>query len=292
METMNNRQIALAAGLFLAIVLSGIFFFNNKTLRKNIRGEKIKSETLLSEKLLLDKSIAKFQDDLNSLKGKNAQLDLTIAGINTQLTSKEGELKKLQSENASLRVISAKVKELEALREKLNNELTTRTTELAALKSENQKITKENQGISRELASMQKENELLAANNTILKAMAGNNYRVEAVRGKNEKLTVNARRAQKLIFTFDLPNDIGKNISFKLKTPDNNEFTSEKSKSASIKVTENSNNFYASLNGPRSSGTKNIEMIYIPAERLGRGVYEFAVYNDNVYIGSTRLRLK
>jgi hypothetical protein len=130
------------------------------------------------------------------------------------------------------------------------------------------------------------------ANNTILKAMAGNNYRVEAVRGKKDKLTAIARRTQKLVFTFDLPKDVGSRISFKLIAPDGKIFVSDENKSATVNATENSENFYASLKSFESVGTKRIEMTYVPATKLIKGIYKFEVYNDGNYIGTNQFKLR
>ena len=285
MEKMNYKQIALIAVLGLTIILSGIFFVNNRSLKKDLQGEKIKSEALFSEKLMLDKSLVKFKDDLNSMKGKNNQLDKQIEDIKQQLAKKEAEVKKLIADNASYQTLKIKYKELEILKNKLNEEL-------SAQKLAYENLRLQNQSLNDQLAETLFEKEKLFDNNTILKAMAGNNYRIEAVRGKSDKLTIKARRTQKLIVTFDLPNDVGNNINFKLITPEGNEFASKDNKSASIKITENSDNFYASLKEMGKIGTKRVEMFYIPTEKLGKGLYKFDVYDNNTYIGSTQLRLK
>lgn len=285
METIKTKQIALIAGLALAIVLSGIFFVSNKSLKKDLTNEKIKSEALLSEKLALDKSIASFKNELKSMKGKNAQLDKKITEINQQLDKKQSEVKKLMADNASLNVLKTKVKELEALKNKLNEEL-------YALQMTYENLKFDNISMNDQLTALKSEKEQLVITNTILAAIAGNNYRIEAVRGKSDKLTVNARRAQKLIVTFDLPNDVSNNISFKLVTPDGNTFTSENNESAIINITENSDNFYASIEEMEQKGTKRVELIYKPKEKLNKGVYEFEIYKETTYIGSTQLRLR
>jgi predicted nucleic acid-binding Zn-ribbon protein len=285
MKSTNIKLVAIIAALLLAIVFAGVYFAKNKSLKKNLQNEQVVSEALLSEKLMLDKSLAKFKSDMAAMQGMNARLDKTIEDAKQKLAQKEAEVKKLMSENASLRSLKTKIKEIEALKDKL-------TEELSSNKIAYDKLKLENKTISEQLATVQKEKEQLMTNNTILKAMAGNNYRVEAVRGKKDKLTAIARRTKKLVFTFDLPKDVGNGISFKLIAPDGKVFASNENKSAEVKVTENPENFYANVKAFESVGTKRIEMIYIPNEKLIKGVYKFEVYDNANYIGTNQFKLR
>lgn len=285
MNTMSKKQLILTAALILAVIFSGVFYVSNNSLKKNLNKEKIKSEELFSQKLNLDKAFDKIKKDLSKMKVVNVELDRKINDLTQSISKKEAEVKKLIAQNASQKILEKKVKELEDLKNKLNDEL-------YALKASNDNLKFENMTINEQLALVSQEKEKLIINNTILKAIAGNNYRIEAVRGKNDKLTINARRTQKLVVTFDLPNDIGNNISFKLLTPDGKEFESKNNELATINISENSDNFYASIEEMGSIGTKRIEMSYKPKGKLGKGIYEFEIYNETTYIGSTQLRLR
>lgn len=289
MKTTNYKQIALIAALVIAIITTGFYLVNNSKLKKDLKTEKLSSEALLSEKLILDKSLDKLKADLNELKGKNLQLDKKIGVITKELESKEGEYKRAIADNASFRAIKAKAKGLENLNAKLSEEL-------KALKEESKrdkdKLAQNNEDLSKQLATVRKDFEQLSATNSILRAMAGNNHRVEAVRGKSEKQTLRARRAQKLIFSFDLPSDVGNAISFKLKCPDNIVYESKDNKNASVEVIKNPRNFFENNQKLGITETKTVELEFTPEEKLKKGEYEFMVYNDDGYIGSSRFRLK
>jgi myosin heavy subunit len=292
METMDKKQLALIGAAVLFLLLSGIFFFGNRSLRSDLKQERITSEALLSEKLMMEKSLARANQDLRALQGSNEKLEKQIAGINREIEEKEDRLKRLTADNSALRRTASRVKEMEASIEKLNGELASLNTRLADLRAESERHRLSSHELQAKIDAMNREREQMNTANTILRAMAGNNYRVEAVRGRNEKLTVNARRTQKLIYSFDLPGDVPANLSFTIKTPDNKKFNSSGSHLASIIVTENSNNFFASTAVLGKTGTRNVEMIYTPEERLQKGLYEFEVFNNNNYIGTTRLRLR
>lgn len=292
METTDKKQLALIAGVLLFLLVSGVFFMNNRSLKSDLKQERLTSEALLSEKLMMEKSLAKSRQDLLSAQAANDRLDKKIADITLEIEEKEARLARLASDNSSLRRTAARVKDMETTIEKLNADLASLNSRLADLRAESDRHRLSGQELKTQLDALNREKEQMTTANAILRAMAGNNYRVEAVRGKNEKLTVNARRTQKLVYTFDLPGDIASDLSFTIKTPDNKKFTSSGSHTASIVVNENSNNFFASTTMLGATGTKNIEMIYKPEERLQKGVYEFEVFNGGKYIGTTRLRLR
>jgi hypothetical protein len=269
------------------ILLSGAFLIKNISLNKQLGNERIKSEKLLSERLKLDKSIEKFKNDLAALMGQNVILDKLVAKTSKKLQNKETEIKRLMAENATVGELRAKNSELEAMREKLINDISDLNLSMTQLKTENSQLNDL-------LTSLRSENEILIVDNTILKAMVADNYRAEALKGKNDKLTINARKTDKLMVSFDLPSDAGDNLHFKVITPKGDEFSSKTDLSARIFVVENNERLLASAsdNIIGSIGTKRVEMIYTPNTRLSKGVYRFNLFNDNSYLGSTQLRLK
>ncbi len=270
-----------------ALILSGIIFYSNRSLKDQLQKEKIRSETLLSEKLNLDKSIEKFKMDLTSLKGKNAQLDKVVKETSDQLAKKESEIRKLMAENASLADLKKKNAELEALRKNLEEQI-------ASLNMNMEQMIAENKKYNDLLASMKTENESLTTHNALLEAMLADNYRIEALKGKHDKLTVAARRTNKLMVSFDIPSEIGQGLYFKIVTPDGKELSSKDDKTAIINFYDENKNLMASLTGTASGSqnAKRAELIYKPEQKLTKGIYRFNVYNGKEYMGSIQLRLK
>ncbi|KPK86151.1 MAG: hypothetical protein AMS27_05665 [Bacteroides sp. SM23_62_1] len=284
---MNRTQTALIAATAAFLILSGILFYSTRSLKNQLENEKIRSETLLSEKLNLEKSIDKFKKDLTALQGKNAQLDKVVKETSDQLAKKESEIRKLIAENASLNDLKKKNAELEALRKKLEEQV-------ASLNMDMDKLIAENKKFSDQLASMKKENESLTTHNALLEAMLADNYRVEALKGKHDKLTVAAKRTNKLMVSFDVPANLGKDLYFKLVTPDGKELSSKDDNSVTMKFYDENKNLMASLTGT-AAGTQNAkraELIYKPDHKLVKGIYKFNVYNNKEYMGSIQMRLK
>jgi chromosome segregation ATPase len=288
MENTNKKtSIVLIGALTALIILSVSFFIINASLKNQLGDQKIKSEKLLSEKLKLDQSIKELKADMSAMAGKNARLDKLLGEANKKLQKKEAEIKRLIADNATVGELRAQVRELELLREQLTRDIANLNINIAQLSDDNARLNEL-------LARAKNENELLAFDNTILKAMVADNYRIEALKGKHEKLTINARKTDKLLVSFDLPSDVGRNLYFKVNTPQGEEFSSKTDLSAIINIVENNDRLLASANSDAGSsiGTKRVEMIYKPNKKLTKGVYRFNVYNDNSYLGSTQLRLK
>jgi hypothetical protein len=280
---MNKKNgtmgVILIGALGIVITLVTIFVFSNASLKKHLQNEQIKSESLLSEKLLLDKTIVALKADLNNLKGRNTHLDKVIADITGKLTRKESEVQQLIAQKSSTAELKKKITELENLKSQLNEEL-------AVLYLKTNRLNDEKD-------ILQKENEQLNATNALLKSLVADNYRIEAVKGKKEKLTSIARRTDKLMVSFDLPDNCGDAVTFKIITPEGLELSSTDHNSMSMVIHDNSLNYLTSTDeNTLTFNTKRVEMVYKPETKLIKGIYRFNVYNEGNYLGSTQLRLK
>lgn len=271
----------------IALLLSGFVFVKNRSTKNQLQKEKIKSESMLSENLNLQKSVEKLKKDLSSSQDKNAQLDKTIAETYSQLELKESEIKKLRAGNASVADLKKKNAELEALHKKLQDDIT-------GLNMNIEQLTTDNKKYSEQIDSYKNKNEELTANNALLEALLADNFRIEAQKRKHEKLTVSARRTNKLMTSFDIPTDAGQNIYFKIVTPDGKELSSINDKSAIININSQDKNLIASLSGSSygNQDMKRAELLYKPEQKLTKGIYRINVYNGQEYMGSIQIRLK
>ena len=288
MKTINRTQTTLIIIASLFFILSGILLIHDRNIKNSLNYEKIRSENLLSEKLDLQKSIDAFKKDMAALKGKNKELDKIVAETNVKLSKKESEIKKLKSENASLAELRAKYAELEALRAELDNQIATMNMDMNRMTADNEKLVEQ-------LASMKNSNESLAMQNAILEALLADNYQAEALKGKQEKLTINSRRANTLRGSFDIPSEAGEQLYFKVLTPEGTEISSLDDKTATIRHLEQDRNMLASLAGGAGSEaimSQRIEFAYKPDYKLTRGTYKFNVYDGKEYLGSVQLRLR
>jgi myosin heavy subunit len=289
METIiKNRKIILTTAFLFVFAAVGTLFFSNVKLKEVISAEKMKAETLLSQKLQLDKSLELSKKDLADLQVQKLSLEQAVAETNRNLAARIAEAGRLTSQIASLKKFKDKAEELEKQKAQLDREIHELNKSLMLAQSENSKLNEK-------IASSARANSNLSDDNAILKSMISDNYRTEAFRGRNERLTVNARRTNKLQVSFDLPGQMtGKDIYFRVITPEGMEFSSNKDLAATIEIIENNDDLLVSADPAAGAiaGNKRVEMSFKPQKKLTDGVYRFNLYNGDRFLGSTQLRLK
>ncbi|WPP49391.1 hypothetical protein [Catalinimonas niigatensis] len=291
----KDRNIKIAA-VIVTLLLFGAFAgvamlsSTNRGLEKNLNAERLKSETLLSEKLQLDKQIKSFKSDISLLEGKNKELDRWLIDTKSKLTQQESSLSKLSKENAGLKGVRKENEKLQQLKDELNNKLLSLTRDNADLKAEIDQL-------NLNVAQLKKENEkLLASGATGTKAVnlpLASNFRIE-VRKKNEdKLTVKAKRARSLQLNFDVPKSSAMALSSQYRI----QMLSLQGKAIAGKMkdlkTTPLDGATAGLFGlSAGSEYEQVSMVYEPASKVEDGIYTLIVYNGQVLVGSAQVRLK
>lgn len=288
MKTKVPVQKVVVAGILCISLFLIVFLFQGKSKFKNqLTDEKRKSEVLLSEKLTLNKTVKNYKTDIEKLQSKTTGLNKLITDANLDIQNKNAEISRLKIANGPIKDLKAQNVELEKQKQQLSGELAKNINALAEAKKEYEKL-------NNQLSLALKTNENLESDNSVLKQLFSYNYRTEALKGKKEKLTVNAKKTDKLLVYFDLPGNINNKIHFNMVTSNGKEISSKKDLAANIKISENGDGLTASSNQDSGGtlGTKRVEMSYKPNQKMAKGVYQFNLYNDDRFLGSTQLRLR
>lgn len=119
----TTRQGALLIIAMLLLILSGSFFGMYSSPKSKLKQERIRSEALLSERLMLEKKMDAFQKEQGKLQGKHTNLVKMMKESSDQLAAKEIELKKLQTVKGLASELKKKNAELEGLNVKLDSEI-------------------------------------------------------------------------------------------------------------------------------------------------------------------------
>lgn len=287
MNTSERRNKIIAATstalFFVALIAMMIIHDSNRSLEEMLNGAKLKNEATLSEKLSLDKEIKNYKAQLASLQGKNAELDKYLATANADLAKKEKELKAAGRSQSNAKELA----NLRKMRTDLENQVSALIAQVANLEGANSDLTQQ-------IASLTSKNQELKSNNDLMKAFAANNYRMEASRGKSEKLTVVARKTKRLKMGFDLPQNVVENVQFKIQTPDGTVIDKqEDGLTATLMDIEDGSDLIASLEPMGSfEVTRRIEMKYEPKKKLSKGVYTIDIYNGETYMVSCQVKLR
>ena len=283
----ENRNLGITTALISILLLftGGFVVLKNHSLKNQLRESKIKTETLVSESLSLTKSSEKLKADVNNLQGRIKILEETLSATNMKIAGKEAEINKLKRQNANAAVLNQKIKELDQLK-------SDQEEQIADLNQKIVQLNQKNSELSAMMDELQLKNTTLTQNYQVLYAMEGNNYRVEALRGEKEKLMIRARRTTKIVVNLDVPSESVQNIKFKVKTPADEEFSSAMDKNVSVNT---------SKVGPQAETIKindqvinmsKIELTFKPEKKLEKGIYSFDIYNNELYAGTTQIRLR
>lgn len=280
----SSKAVALVT---TALFVASLFWLMNtkrvnSSLEAGLNDEKLKSEQLLSEKLLLEKDIDKMKGQLVSLKETNLDLNDAISKATARLQAQEADYKRMKRENASLAQIKEQRKALTALQSQLENELLAARNANADLEAKNKELTNS-------VAMLQEKNRILG--NDLNRALfsAVDHSMVQAVK-KYQRLTVKAKRTKKLMANFEVPSEL-KTLSFRI-TDDRGKVMTEKEGTIASTITPSEQNVTASTDDNQSiNALQKVEMTFVPKARLKSGVYTVEILNDNLYVGSLKVRL-
>ncbi|AEV33042.1 hypothetical protein Oweho_2066 [Owenweeksia hongkongensis DSM 17368] len=287
MKTTDRRNKIIAATstalFFVALIAMMIIHDSNRSLEEMLNGAKLKNETVLSEKLALDKEINDYKKQLAALQGKNKELDKFLATANADLAKKESQLKVAGKNTSNTKELA----NLRKMRSDLENQVSALVAQIASLEGANSDLTQQ-------IASLTNKNQDLKSSNDLMKAFAANNYRMETSRGKSEKLTVVARKTKKLKMGFDLPQNVVENVQFKITMPDGSVIDKEEDGlTATLLDIEDGSDLMVSLEPMGDfEVTRRIEMKYEPKKKLSKGVYTIDIYNGDTYMVSCQVKLR
>jgi DNA repair exonuclease SbcCD ATPase subunit len=287
MEMLKNSKV-IAVVTTTLLVASLFWLMNtrsvNSSLQAGLQEEKLKSESLLSEKLLLEKDIQKMKDQLSSIRTENREYDNLVKSTAARLSAQEADYNRMKKENMSLAKLRKQRSELVALQSQLENELQLLRSSYADLESKNKEL-------NTTVASLQERNKMLTSDLNKVMFAAVDQSQIQAVKGKSEKLTVRAKRTKKLIANFEVPANL-KNLSFRITDSKGNILSKEDGTIASTVVPSESSLTASSDSEIVGNKLQKVEMVYLPKEKLKTGVYTVEILNENLYVGSLKVKLK
>ncbi len=291
MNTKMSKEKVIAATTTVLLVLSligtGLYYRSNGKLKGNLDNEKLKSESLLSEKLALAKEIEKLKNDISIWQGKSQDSDRLLAEALDKISGMEKTMNWLRKENATVSSLKKDLNELKQIRKELE-------TQLAELDRLNKEKDQQIAELNSELIALKTERDGLRSDVATLKANITDDFRVESLKGKkNQKLTLNAKRTKKLMVSFEIPQSMSDDVRFTIVTPKGREIKSD-DKSLTYHFIEADRPMIASLS-PYSGDfeiSRRLEMSYAPDKKLEPGIYKIKIYNKDTFAGSCQVRLK
>jgi hypothetical protein len=186
--------------------------------------------------------------------------------------------------------LGQQVATLKKLRENLQ-------AELQGIKAHNGQLEDKNMSLSRDLDQLTAErNALLAQNKTLADqvknlSFTGSNFKIEVLRGKNDKLTVKARRTEKISIGFEVAAGVSaldrQLIHVDLLSPDGSLLEGK----PEVAVEGGSPLSASTDEGVTTSGPQKVSITYAPKEKMKKGTYTAIVFHGNTLLGKAQFRL-
>ncbi|MBK7107611.1 MAG: hypothetical protein KA954_10390 [Chitinophagales bacterium] len=277
----------VAVSVTWAIMLNG----TNHSLQDLLNTTKLEKEKMLSEKITVEKELKNSLFALEELKGKNAEMDKSIAVLQEDISKKETALKNISFTNK--KALDKEYAKLQDIKKEMEKNLADFNSKTAALQYNIESLSDDNAMLNKTIAMLENENSDLRSNLTLVQSMAADKYLIESSKGKKDKQTISAKKTDKIQISFAIPEYLNIDLRCTITTPDGKVISSNLDKGFSfINTTEDE--LYASLyfTGSNLHQAQNIKMIYSPTSKLKPGIYDIDIYGNKVHLGNCKIRLK
>lgn len=201
-QNLKLKTILLAGVTSLLVISAGVNLYqadNKQTFKKETNAARLKVDSILSVKLLIEKEFNKAILDLDSYKGKYAEVDQLLADSRNEIITYKKKIDLLQRENSNVKSLKKQLTQLQQMRESYDMQVSALLKTKADLENELNSSNKQNTAMRQELNELQRKIELA-------KDLRANNISVKWMKVKNGKTkeTNRPRRANHLEVTFDI----------------------------------------------------------------------------------------
>lgn len=295
METIKNSNMKLTIitiSLFLLSFVGNVIFLSKHSGLKSEKDRAVlKMDSLLSVKLLVDKALDQAKNQIESYKGKNAELDKTITDMDLKLSASKTQVEKLVNDNASVNALRKKLKESQKLRDECEKVVNDYMKDNDKLQAQNNMLNQSMNKLSQELADLKEKFEF--AKNLKAYDMVIINYKISR---KSNKPTVKAKRVNRVSAIFYLAENHVAESGFKelymvvYDTKGNVIGTQDK------KFTNKFSNKEQIYSTSKPLEYKNeevkINIDYDAEQKLFKGKYKVEIYVDGTYSGKKEFELR
>ena len=281
-EDQKKSKGTLWIVLLLISAVLNIFQWRNHTTTVNSYEEKV--DTLIIERVNVEKELSETKSELNKYQGISANLDSLLNEANGKITALEANVKKITRSNRNAMAMNEDLKkqlsDLQALRDEYLNKIDSLLTANKQLTEEKQQLTSTVENLSKNLESTVNTASVLKAEyfKTQSFKRRGNGKFVE---------TSMAKRTHKLNVCFDvLDNKIAKSgertVYLKITEPGGKVMGNRSEGSNSFKMANGEEALYTSSTTLDYSGTK--QNVCIPYEEQNDKMFPAGTYLIEAYI--------
>lgn len=283
----NTKNLAIALAIILLLV-SGYFILHSIRLSGKLKTERLDKESILSEKIELTNGMAKLRGELDAAANASAELNQILEATRDRVDEKQAELNRLNQKLASLQPYKAMSSDLMEKNKELEQQVREWTVKSASLEEEREGL--KNQLSDADEARKGLENKL----SDLLNKPFADNYRTEAQKGRQNRLTVLARRTNRLDISMDIPGNLQAPLNFTITTPDGVVLSSATDIASLVSILETDAPLATGKSGLSTAGKamRRVEFVYTPEEKLKKGIYKYQIFSGSELLGHVQVRLK
>ncbi len=290
----KNTNTTLVVLLVLSVLINVYQWWNHSD---TITVYEQRVDTLIIERVNVEKELGETRNELNNYRGMNSQLDSMLNEATARVDAQDQRIKDLIKKEKNSAQLNSKLKEeldqLRAFREEYLGRIDSLLVSNQILKEEKAQLTTSVQSLTKNLESTVSTASVLAAEYlkvTPYKKKSNDKYSETAL----------ARRTNKVEVCFDLlENKIAKagdkNVYLRILTPEGKVMGDRGAGSATFKKNGSGEDvMYSAMQTVAYNNAKqNVCMAYEEAERLyPKGTYTAEIYTDGTMSGATTFTLK
>lgn len=284
----NNTPHIVAAVAIVLLVAGSIYLTAQMGLQSRVEShldeERLRSESLLSEKLSLEKVIHNLKADMEAMTQQNDALNNTLKSTTQTLQTLEHQLKESRKPDAAKVKLEKQRAELLAIKQNLEAEIVRYETIMKELQHKNTEL-------QLDVTLIEDLNKILSDEVNALRRKSMDGILTQAAK-KNNKLTVKASRTRKLMVETDLYADVAKpTISIINAEGKEIEILAEEMTLTVVKREERQTASLHTMPSSPGQSFKRVRFVYIPRQKLKPGVYKVIVRDDTTLIGSVQVEL-
>jgi len=301
MSTDNRRKLmALLITTLLFIGISGILFFNNHALKTKINDQHEQLDSLAYFRDHLKLELKTIREELNTYKGKSAELDQLLNEANRAIEEKEIRIKQLSRDHAEVKRLKAELADLKKLRDQYLKRIEELEALLAEKTRENENLQQQNKDLVVKVGKLEQQNAELDKKVQLASVLqTGNVIIIGEKKGKGGKYVPSKlHKAERLLITFEVnENKVatpGERIIYvRVAKPDGTLIQNKQSgsftntdKNLSMEYTQSQKINY---NNAQQRVTTAIEL---EGHQWAKGTYVAEFYCNGYFCGSKKITLK
>ncbi len=300
----NSSKIYYIIIIIILLTLNGIFVYNYFTTDKKLVHTEEKLFATDSVKVELEKVLVDTKNELESYKGKNAQLDAFLKEKNDSLQEYAERIEVLLRQGRltrdQLNKVLDEVDQLRYYKRKYLNQIDSLSMHIVYLNKENTTLRGTIDKEKRKVEDLNMENIKLNNKVAIGAKLNSTSIFVTGIKMRSngkERETIRVSQMEKLKVSFHLQEnyvtDAGpKDIYMKVVGPEGNTLYNELSGSGTIKVEGQESLYTTKKTIDFTQDAQDVSIYWAKAADFAKGIYKLELFADGLRIGSSDFELK